>query len=414
MKNYKIKTILLITSWALYDLANQFFTLNIISLYMPRWLTIEKNAPEIFYGFSFGVSMAFVALCSPFLGTLSDIKRRPKYFLTFFTLMSVSFTILLGFAPNIFWGLVFFAFANFGFQEAIIFYNVLLRKVAPKGKVGLVSGFGRMLGYSGAIVAIYLTKPIIFRFGYQPTFIYTGVLFLFFSLPCLIFVRDDRINEKNEPKNLNKIELLKQIFQRIKLTIFESYKFLSFRNFLKTAFFSLCVVNVVILFMSVYASKALGLNASEVINLIAFSTLFAVIGSIISGILCDVVGCKRALIGVLFLWSATILSASFLSQPFHWLIGALAGLSLGSTWTVFRVIVIKLVPPPKVGEAFGLFNLVAYAAAIIGPLFWSGILLYFSFSNDMGYRVALLSLIIFIIIGFVFPFRISQDDKFRA
>ena len=411
LKEGKIKKVFLIASWALYDLANQFFTLNVVSLYLPRWLTIEKNAPEIFYSLSFGISMALIALCSPFLGIISDIRGRPKAFLTFFTLLSVSFTIFLGFAPNIFWGLVFFACANFGFQGAIIFYNVLLTKVAPEGKVGFVSGFGRMFGYSGAIVALYLTKPVVLRFGYQPVFLLTGILFLFFSLPCLIFIRDDREGERRGLRYFLNKERCVQIYQRFKVTIFESYRLVDFRNFLKAAFFILCVVNVIILFMSVYVSKALGLNEAAIINLIAFSTLFAMGGSIVSGFLCDMVGCQRSVIGVLFLWGLSILAGTFLAQPFHWIIGALAGISLGSTWTVFRVVVIKLVPQQKVGEAFGLFNLVAYTAGIVGPLFWGGVLLVLPSMGSLEYRIALLSLVVFIAIGIIFPFRIAEKNE---
>ncbi|MCK4463684.1 MAG: MFS transporter, partial [Candidatus Omnitrophica bacterium] len=122
----KLKRGLLILSWASYDLANQFFALNIVSLYFPRWLTIERKSPEIFYSLSFGVSMLLVAVCAPILGTISDIMARRRAFLIFFTLLSVIFTMVLGLSTNIFLGLIFFAIANFGCQGAIIFYNALM------------------------------------------------------------------------------------------------------------------------------------------------------------------------------------------------------------------------------------------------------------------------------------------------
>jgi hypothetical protein len=37
----KIKKAFLILSRALYDAANQFFALNVVSLYFPRWLTVD-------------------------------------------------------------------------------------------------------------------------------------------------------------------------------------------------------------------------------------------------------------------------------------------------------------------------------------------------------------------------------------
>ncbi|MGB3081640.1 MAG: MFS transporter, partial [Candidatus Omnitrophota bacterium] len=149
----------LMLSWATYDLANQFFALNIVSLYFPRWINIERNQPEIFYGLAFGVSMFLVAIFAPFLGAISDAKNKRRVFLIFFTLLSIIFTMSLSLPVSIFLALVFFAIANFGCQVAIIFYNALMIRVTPKGRIGFVSGLGRMFGYTGAILALYLTKP---------------------------------------------------------------------------------------------------------------------------------------------------------------------------------------------------------------------------------------------------------------
>ena len=153
MNHYKekVRKSALILAWGLYDLANQFFALNIVSLYFVRWVTIEKGVPEVLYSISFGISTFLVAVSAPILGAISDMTGRRRPFLVCFTLLSVIFTMLLGIHQNVFLGLLFFAIANFGCQGAIVFYNALMVNIAPKDKIGLVSGFGRMLGYSGAI-----------------------------------------------------------------------------------------------------------------------------------------------------------------------------------------------------------------------------------------------------------------------
>jgi len=395
-------------SWALYDLANQFFALNIVSLYFPRWLTLEKRSTEIFYSLAFGVSMFLVAVFAPFLGTIADMKNRHKAFLIFFTFLSIFFTMSLGVSSNVFFSLVFFAIANFGCQEAIIFYNALMVKVAPPKRIGFVSGLGRMFGYSGAILALYFSKPVILKMGYQPTFLLTGFLFLIFSLPCMIFVKEKPSKDKIGLTHFLRKEKILQIFGRLKTTISSTSGFRELKNFLMGSFFMLCMVNTTLLFMSVYASKAFGLNEVEIINLIAFSTVFAIVGSIISGVISDYIGYKQAVLGVFFLWGICILTGGLLHPPFHWLIGALVGLSLGSTWVVLRALVIKLVPEEKIGEAFGLFNLVSYFSGVVGPLFWGLILLYASRFGGKGYRLAFLSLILFIGIGIIFILRIKN------
>lgn len=406
-----IKGAFLILSWSLYDTANQFFALNVVSLYFPRWLTIEKSYPEILYSLAFGVSILLVAICAPILGAISDVKGRRKEFLAYFTFISIIFTMALGLSSNIFLSLVFFAIANFGCQGAVVFYNSLLVNVAPPRRIGFISGIGRMFGYTGAILALYFTKPVILNMGYEATFFITGIFFLIFSLPCIIFVKEERAEDRIGLGYFLAKERILQIFDRLRSTLFDSYRFGELRNFFKAAFFGLCVVNALILFMSIYVGEVFGLGESEIIDLIAFSTIFAILGSIFSGFISDIVGYKKSLLGVFVLWAICLLGGALLNPPFHWLIGALAGASLGATWVISRALVIKLVPKKKIGEAFGLFNLVSYLSGIMGPLFWGGILFYFSQLGPMRYRVASLCSILFIAIGSIFLLKIKNSAE---
>jgi len=410
-KKKNIKQGFLIFCWALYDLANQFFALNVVFLYFPRWLLLEKKFPDISYSITMGFSMLLIAACAPILGVISDVKGKPKAFLVYFTLLSVVFTIAIGLCNNIFLVLTFFAIANFGCQEAIVFYNTLMVRVAPKNKIGFVSGLGRMFAYIGAILALYLSRPLVLKVGYQSVFVLSGILFLIFSLPAMIFIKDEYVPPEERVKAtyfLRRKNIL-QIFRRLKTTLFDSYKFRELQNVLKAMFFALCAVSTVIMFMSVYISRVFGLSEVETINIIAFSTVFAVGGSIFSGFISDIMGYKWSLVGVFFLWGICILGGAFLNPPFHWLIGALMGISLGSIWVIARALVVKLAPRRKLGEVFGLFNFVGYLSGIIGPLFWGLILLYFSSLGKIGYRLAYSSLLLFIMVAAVFLLRVPRQ-----
>ena len=403
MSQEKLKKKGLILSWALYDLANQFFALNIVSFYFPLWVTIEKKSPPLHLIF-FGISMLLVALCAPILGTISDETGKRKIFLIYFTLLSIIFTMSLGLVGSVFLALLFFAIANFGCQMAVVFYNALLVKVAPKERIGFVSGLGRMFGYSGAILALYLTKPE--KIGYSGAFLLTGVLFLLFSLPCMIFIREEPVKAPQRLISFLSRRKLLEILRRLKTTILKNSQLSELRIFLKAAFFGLCVVNTVIVIMVVYATNVFGLTEVEVKNLIVLSTIFAILASVLMGFISDIIGYRRSLFAVFLLWGVCLLGGALLKPPFHWLIGALAGFSLGSTWVVARALVIKLVPEEMVGEAFGLFNLVGYLSAIVGPTFLFLILRFTS-----SYRLSLLSLIVFIIIGCLFLLKMHDQYK---
>ncbi|MBD3427138.1 MAG: MFS transporter [Candidatus Omnitrophica bacterium] len=402
MIKLKPTSILPVLAWSFYDLANQFFALNVISLHFPRWISVEKGAPEIYFSLSFGISMFMVALCAPFLGMISDMKNWRRLFLGLFTIVAVIFTIAMGFAKGIFLPLVLFAIANFGCQEAVVFYNALLTRVAPREKVGLVSGFGMMLGYIGAIVALLFTKPVIVEMGYKGTFIFTGIFFFLFALPCLIFVRDEKPPEKMELSFFLKKSSLQEIYAKFRETLTEAEHFKGLKHLLKASFFLLCFVNAIILFMSVYAVKVFGLKEGQIIDLMAFSAFFAVLGSILSGYLSDIVGYGRSLVAIFLMWACCIITGGLLGPPWHWLVGALAGTCIGSTWVVLRAMVVRLVPREKVGEAFGLFNLVSYFSGIAGPVFFGVMLFFFSRLGVAGYRISFMSMLIFMIGGLYF------------
>lgn len=369
---------------------------------------MEKGAPEIFYSIAFGISTILIALLAPILGTIADIRRRHRHFLIFFTLLSVIFTMCLAFTEDIFMALLFFAIANVGCQTAVIFYNSLMLAISPDQRAGLVSGMGKMFGYFGAIIALVFTKPIIIKQGYQATFFLTGSLFFLFSLPCLIFVKDNSVNTKTGIPVIINRKLIVDIFSRLKITLFSSKQYGGLREFLKAAFFGLCVVNVTILFMSIYVTKVFGLNDIEIINFIAFATIFAIIGSIGSGIISDWIGYKRTMMGIFLLWIFCLFGAALAVPPFHWMIGALAGINLGSTWVVSRALVVSVVPREAAGEAFGLFNLIGYLSAAVGPILWGLLLLAMGHLGALGYRLALMSFIPFLIIGSIFLLRVPN------
>lgn len=405
----KIKSSSLVLAWGLYDLANQFFALNVVSLYFVRWITLERGASEIFYSISFGISTFLVGISAPILGAISDKLERRRPFLVSFTLLSIIFTMLLGVPKSIILGLLFFAIANFGCQLAIVFYNAQMVDIAPKDKIGLVSGFGRMLGYSGALLALYLIKPIVLNCGYQATFLPTGILFLIFSLPCMLFIRDKQTKERINLVSFLKKEKIFEIFKDIRATFSDVRKLPGLSDFLKATFFGLCAVNAVILFMSVYATKVFGFSESQIINLLAFSTVFAIAGSMFSGFLSDFLGHKRCLLATFFLWSICFLAGAFArSIPLYWLTGALVGTALGATWVVSRALVMKLVPAEKIGAVFGLFSLIGYISAITGAMFWGLALLLLSPFGEWGYRITLLSLVFFTATGFIFLLRIPR------
>ncbi len=400
----------LILCWALYDTANQFFALNVVSVYFPRWLTETKETSAVFYGITYASSMLIVAVIAPVLGTISDFQSRKKHYLIVFTLTCVTFTFLIGTARNPLFGLLFFAIANCGYQLAAVFYNSLLPHVASKEKIGFVSGFGRMFAYSGALLAMLSSKPVIEHFGYEWTLRATSLAFLFFSLPAMLFIKENNYDADKPLKYFFNKERIRPVLNRIKDVWYDAAGFRTVRLFLLMIFFGMCAYQAIAIFLAIYTGEVFGLNEREIIDLIFVSAVFAVTGSIISGWIADRYGYKKIMRLVFVLWTVSFITAAFAVPPFHWVVGPLIGVTLSSTGVVGRAWVVRLIPHDKIGGIFGLYNLVGYIAGIAGPLLWGIVLLITSPLGVWSYRLSLLSLTIFIFIAYLF-FRHIPEGK---
>jgi len=393
----KVNRKLTIFSWSMYDFANTIFAMNVISLYFALWVTVDMKGEDILYSWALSGSMLLAAIFSPIMGAISDRLGRRMPFLIFFTLICCTFTAFIGLANKLVLGLLFFAIANFCYQTAAIFYNALLPEISGKGQTGRVSGYGVSLGYCGTITGLLLVRPFVLKYGRQGAFIPTAVLFLLFSLPCFLFVKD-RLVER-----VGKFEIrIIDNFRKIKETLIHIREYPGLFNFLIAAFMALNAINTLMIFMSVYTKKVMGFTNSEIITFYIVSTVFAILGSFVTGFITDRFGSKRILSIILGLWCISILLAAIsFNKTAFWVVGPLVGICLGATWTSARVLVIDLSPPQMIGEVFGFYGLVGKSASIIGPLIWGLCVWGFGFLGILKYRLAILSLLLFLGMGFI-------------
>ena len=402
MSEKRFKDNLAIFSWALYDFANTFFAMNVISLYFALWVTVEKGGKDIFYSLAIALSMLFMILFFPILGIASDRMNKRMPFLIYSTLLCIIFTALMGMTESLLLGLILFSIANFSYQLATVFYNTLLIQISAPSEIGRISSYGVGLSYVGTICALILVRPFVLRAGYQAAFLPTAFYFFLFSLPCFLFVKE----KKQEIKQVQFLETFKALKDTIK--DFKRIQYLPY--FLIASFLALNAINTVLIFMSVYAKKVIGFSDIEINNFFIISSIFAIFGSLASGFISDKIGSKRALSLVLIFWSLTLSIAilSFEKQIF-WIVGPFGGMSLGSTWVVSRVLAIKIIPKGRLAEFFGIYGLTGRFASIFGPIIWGIIILSLEPMGLVRYRFAIASLLFFIILGYLFLKKIPDS-----
>ena len=392
--------------WSLYDFANTIFSYAVVSYAMGLWLVDDtrfgQGGGQLAFSLAIAVSVGINAIVSPILGMLSDRAggRRLPYLL-FFTLLCIIPTAVIGNSPALL-GLVLFTVANFAYQSALIYYDATLKTVSHPATRGKLSGIGVAIGYCGTIfigVLIFLLDlPV------ASVFFVAAALFGLFAIPLFLVVREPAPPLGTpRPGFRDALASLSQLAA----TIADARKVPGLGRFLLGRFFYSDAVNTIIVVMAIVATEAMGLT-DTVANLILLSlAVVAVLASFGWGALVDRLGPKRTLMLVLGSWAIGLVIGGVslgiqgsTGLALFIFAGAILGSGLGGVQVADRVLMIRLSPPPKLGEFFGLYGLVGKGSQVIGQLLFGAIV--FLLVDSLGvvaYQIAVLSLLVTMLIG---------------
>ena len=402
-------------SWALYDFSNTIFSMNVATLYFTVWLVSDLGVSNTMEATASAIASALVVVSIPFLGAMSDVRRRRKPWVVGFTVLSCIACAMIGVfgerllpitgeavndpaivpagwhasgAP-LFWVLAAFVLANYAYQAAQPFYNAMLPELVPVEERGRLSGFGTAIGYVGSIVGVLLVMPFfngtlaglhlgddvinalrsIVPFtshgGRVSAFVPTGLAFLIFSLPLFVFCRDHNPAPRGTPVNW------RRAVRDVAATIRDARQHPGVLRFIIASFVYQDAIGTIVGFMTLYAVKAVGFDKGSEITLFLVLTIPSIFGSYIYGHLVDRFGAKRSLMATLIIW--IVLLAVMIAVPgknAFWLVGLAIGLNFGGVPTAERPVLLSLVPDVEAGRYFSLMLLSSRAAAIAGPLIW--------------------------------------------
>ena len=402
-----------VVSWILYDLANTIFSMGIVSLFFSLWVRDQVGPARVdsVYGVITGVSMGIIFIISPLLGAMSDRAARRMPFLIASTVICVSLTLLL--ARVGYWGtIIAFVLANAAYQAGLQFYDSLLVEVTTEENRGRIGGIGVGIGYLGSYIAVGLglalgtsDKALLFTL--------VAITFLAFAIPCFVFVRE---RGNPHPGKVFDVGVIAASTRQTLQTLREGDKYPGLLRFLLGRVFYTDAINTVISVMTLYAvnvgvgngmSEAEGQKAAQLVMMAAIT--FAVLGGFFWGWVVDRLGPKKTLDIVLYLWIATFLLAGALglfSLPFNvlWVVACAAGVALGGIWSADRPLMLRLTPPDRVGEFYGLYGMVGRFSAIIGPLIWASVtavtVRQLGMTPAKGQGIGVLVLLIMVLIAF--------------
>lgn len=368
-----------VVGWVLYDLANTIFSMGVVSLYFSLWVRDQVGAgrADSVYGIITAVSMGLIFLVSPLLGAMTDRAPRRMPFLITSTITCVILTAMLARAG--FWGTaILFVLANVAYQAGVQFYDAMLPEVSNEDNRGRIGGIGVGVGYLGSYLAVILGLTL----GTEDKprlFLALAVAFLVFSIPCFLWVRE-RGNPR--PRKIDWAMIRDSTSQTIR-TLRAGKEYPGLVRFLVGRVFYTDSINTVISVMALYTvnvavstglTEKQGQDKSQLIML--FAITFAVAGGFFWGWLTDRLGPKRTLNYVLLAWMGVFAFAGavgIVGLPLWCLfvVAASAGFALGGIWASDRPYMLRLTPPARVGEFYGLYGMVGRFSAITGPILWA-------------------------------------------
>lgn len=428
-----------VVGWSLYDFANTIYSMNIVSLYLKRYIVEDLGKDDRYFDIPFSLSMLGAAVLLPALGAMSDHSTKKKVFLFLFTLTCcVSVGLMSLVTPaHILLLVALFMVANFSYEAGQPFYNALLYSVADSKRARFVSGVGVALGYVGSIAGMVvvlpfvtgsvfsLNVPLLEGGGKAAAFVPTALLFMAFSLPLFWWVREARLVK------VDRISL-KQSYREVWEGVSATKKYPGVLRFLIADYFFEDSVTTVIINIGLYCSLVIGFSETDITRFLVISTISAVAGSFLIGKIAERRSLKKILNVIIIGWILSLVMFVVTSHEIViWILGSVVGILLGGLWTTTRPLLAELVPRPDLGRFFGLFSLSGRAAAVVGPLVWTTVVYLFHADRTLGkaavetiglepadyvklpYQVAVLSLSLVMIVG-LFIFRKVPDTHGRV
>jgi MFS transporter, UMF1 family len=385
-----------ILGWAMFDFANQSYTLLIITVVFGDLFTKvivadgddDYRLGNLLWSVALAISYLLVVLTGPLFGAIMDFSATKKRFLFASYVLTVLSTTLLYFvAPGyILLGVLLLIVSNFAYATGESFIAAFLPELGPPEDLGKISGFGWALGYVGGLcsagfVMVFLGEVSAENFErIRWVGPFAAVFFLVTAIPTFLWVKE---RGKSQPLPAG-AGYLSVGFRRMAASFKAMRSFQDLSVLLASIFFSMAGVYIIITFAFIYGAQVIRWSESIRNYMFIIVQLTAAGGAIFFGLLQDRVGAKVTYMATLVLWMLAIGAiygtpdvTAFLNARFglEWeaqhlflFVGCLAGLSLGSSQSAGRAMVGMLSPPAKAAEFFGFWGLSSKLAAVFGIL----------------------------------------------
>jgi len=413
------------TGWYFYDFANSAFTTSVVTVFLGPYLTsVAEHAavdghlhvlglslhPGSWFSFCVSASVIMQMILLPIVGALADASHRKRQLLAATAFIgaaaTVSMSVVQHDATSYLVGAGLFIIANACFGASIVVANSFLNDLAEPRERDAVSSRGWAFGYLGGGLALLLhllwfksaTTGDEKSWTIRMILASTGLWWAFFTIIPLTLLKGIRAK-------VGRVRVGAAITQ-LRDTIRHIRQHPQAGRFLMAYVLYNEAIQTVISMASVYGSQELGLGLDVLTQSILLVQFVAIAGSILFERLASRIGTLRSITISLFGWAIALIFAYVMPASGSWFYGlaVVIAIVLGGSQALSRSMFSKLIPHGREAEYFSIYEISDKGTSWIGPLTFGVVL---SLSNS--YRYALLSLIIFLMIGMLLLRRVHEQ-----
>lgn len=409
--------------WYFYDWACSVYSTSVLTVFLGPYLTsVAKSAADpdgfvhplgipiragSFFAYTVSASVIVSILVMPLAGAAADRTGRKKPLLALAAYVGATATTGLFFldGDRYLLGGFLLIVANSSVAVSMVVYNSYLPQIAPPEERDAVSSRGWAFGYAAGSLVLVLNL-ILFTahdsFGLSESMAVriclasAGIWWGAFTLVPLKRLRDRGRTTPEAPTAQGWRQLAATVrdMRGKPLTLSFLFAYLIYNDGIQT----------VISQASVYGSEELGLSQSTLITAVLMVQVLAVAGALGMGRLARTYGAKRTILGSLIAWTVTLAAGYFLpagAPVWFFVLAAGIGLVLGGSQALSRSLFSHLVPPGKEAEYFSAYEMSDQGMSWLGPLLFG-----VTYQLTGSYRDAIISLVVFFVVGFVLLARV--------
>ena len=416
--------------WYSYDWAMSAFNTTVVSVFLAPYLTSVAEAaadadgrihplgismpPGSLFGYVVSLSVVLQVVVLPLTGAVADRSGRKRQLLAASTLAGSLSTMALFFVSGggYLLGSALFIVANIAFGAATVVYYSWLPDLAGPDERDAVSSRGWALGYLGG--ALLLAANLALYTQYESLGVTedqavriclssAGVWWAVFAVVSIALLRNRRPADGTAVPTG---QALRASTRQLRETLRDMRRYRLTLRFLVAYLLFNDGVQTVITVSAQFGAEELDLSQTTLVSAILLVQVVAFAGARGMGRIAESAGAKRTVLGSLLVWIAVLVAAVFLTageEVQFYLLAVVIGFVLGGTQALSRSLFSQLIPAGKEAEYFGFYTISDRGTSWLGTFLFA-----LAFQLTESYRYAIISLVVFFVVGGVLLARLDM------